>query len=509
MGGQRCPGHASKSLGKKRSALAQVEAAFKAGDASQSSVGKARKEYWEKLVDWSSTTTGAASLREQLAAQPDQSSAQAQGLRRAIDAGAMLAQSNREAENAYRAERSKGPLETPVPLTFGQEAAAAAEQAQRAAADAVAAADPLGLRAAEAAPMPQVTLPTVPTGAGANRPVLPTHRPIPSPTATMLPTAPPNRAAEFEALSAQATEGAAARRLSDVQAADAQRAQAESELRQRTTHTAAQTAVLPVTRPQPVAAQVPVTAPMPAAPVQQTAPAMSAAPTATTTQSEAAQRREQAAQARTMAQARNNEVARLKRDITARTKKDVEFARGGAVREFTAPEGTWAGPDRFTRNAAPATVKENWAAMRAGQAIYGDQFESLVARHAGRYTPAEVLDACQTLHNKGHRVMGGTALSETWYQSYQHLDRSTLDRARKAAISEQIGPTESALLAKRYVFANADGVLNRTLRQQPKAPRHPMSALTARAFAQVRKFENRAGSLLPQGLLRSSNPAYS
>ena len=288
QGGQRCPGHAAQYLSTKRSALAQVQAAFAAGDATQASVDKARKEYWSKLVDWSSTTAGAASLREQLAKEPDQTSGQAQGLRRAIDQGALLAQRNREVENEYRAARGKGPLDTPVPLTFEQEASAAAEQAERAAREAQAAADPLGLRAAEAV-APQVTLPPKPAEGAPVRPALPTHRPIPAPSATMLPTAMPRVADQtaeaFEALRTQGVEAAAARVESDRAAAEAQRAQAEAELRQRSPLPTA----LPVNRPASVDAtptvSMPVVprppAPMPAAmPVAMPAPMPAAMPAA-------------------------------------------------------------------------------------------------------------------------------------------------------------------------------------------------------------------------------------
>lgn len=518
QGGQRCPGHAAEYLSTKRTALAQVEAAFAAGDVTQSRVAKARQEYWEKLVDWASTTKGAASLREQLAAQADQTSGQAQGLRRAIDQGALLAQRNREVENEYRAARDKGPLDTPVPLTFEQEAAAAAEQAERAAREAQAAADPLGLRAAESTALPQVVLPPKPgPGLPLNRPVLPTHRPIPAPTATMLPTAPPNvateRAEAFEALTARADAISAETQASTEAAAAAQRAQAEAELRQRS----AQTVTLPVVPPQapapaPTAAPtmvMPAVAPMPVAPqviqpVAQSAP-VPVAPAPQPVAQPVAPAREQASQVRQAAQARNAEVRRLKADVTRKASEYAKWATGDAVRHFTAPEDTWAGPERFTRGAAPASVRENWAAMRAGQQAFGPQFEALVARHAGRYTPAEVLDACQTLHGKGIQVMSGGSQPDRWYQSYRHLDRSTLDQARRAAMITHIGPQEGAILAKRYVFANADGVLNRTLTQSAKAPRHPMSALTARAFAQVRRWEDAFGSLIP----KAARPATS
>lgn len=564
MGGQRCPGHAAQNLSKKRTALAQVQAAFAAGEVTQASVEKARKDYWTKLVDWSSTTVGAASLREQLAAQDDQTSGQAQGLRRAIDQGALLAQSNREAENAFRAARGKGPLETPVPLTFGQEAQAAAEQAERAAREAAAAADPLGLRAAEAV-APQVTLPEKPEAGQAPRPALPTHRPIPAPTATMLPTAMPaamaNRAQEqaqaFEALTTQSTEGAAARAASDQAAAEAQRAQAEAELQRRLGPSP-----LPTTRPT-----IPVAPATQAAPM---APAMSAAEKAAATraaragmtpeereadraakrkqegqelwarakaerEAEAAflagtntqtmampvqqpvqqevpaprQTREQVAEQRALGKARNAEVTRLRKEITARNKRAVDFARGDAIREFTAPANVWEGPARFTRNAAPATPKENWAAMRAGSQAYGKEFENLVARHAGRYTPAEVLEACQALHQKGYQVAsGGNAPSEAWYASYQHLDRGVLNQAL-GSLNSEIGPKERAHLSQRYIFANADGMLNRTLEQHGRAPRHMASLATARAYARWRRFEDRARSSFLLRMLMPSGPAYS
>lgn len=514
QGGQRCPGHAAEYLSTKRTALAQVEAAFAAGDVTQSRVAKARQEYWEKLVDWASTTKGAASLREQLAAQPDQSSGQAQGLRRAIDQGALLAQRNREVENEYRAARDKGPLDTPVPLTFEQEAAAAAEQAERAAREAAAAADPLGLRAAESTALPQVVLPPKPApGLPVNRPVLPTHRPIPAPTATMLPTAPPNRAAEFEELTARADALTAESQASAAAAAAAQRAQAEAELRQRS----AQTATLPVAPPQPAVVSnpaeaatiaMPVVQPMPAPmpapiqPVAQPAPIPVAQPVAqpvatpAAAPATAATAREQAAQVRQAATDRNAEVRRLKADVTRKATEYAKWAKNDAVRHFTAPEDTWAGPGRFTRGEAPASMRENWAALRAGQRAFGPQFEALVARHAGQFTPAEVLDACQTLHHKGLQVMAGGTQPDRWYQSYHHLDRSTLDQARMAEMRRLLGPNEATLLAKRYVFANADGVLGRALNQSAKTPRHPMSALTAKAFAQLRRWEGSFGPLL-------------
>jgi hypothetical protein len=532
QGGQRCPGHAAQYLSTKRSALAQVQAAFAAGEATQSSVDKARKEYWSKLVDWSSTTAGAASLREQLAKEPDQTSGQAQGLRRAIDQGALLAQRNREVENEYRAARGKGPLDTPVPLTFEQEASAAAEQAERSAREAAAAADPLGLRAAEAV-TPQVTLPPKPAEGAPVRPAMPTHRPIPAPTATVLPTAMPTRAEQqaeaFEALRAQGAEAAAARVASDRAAAEAQRQQAEAELRQRS-----QTVTLPVTRPSvaeaaaqtvqmpvmpaapaampaamPTAMPAAMPAAMPSAPVAPVAVAAPAAAAPTAAQQAAAQRREQAVQQRAEKQARNAEVNRLRKEVTARNKKAVDFARGHAVTQFTAPADVWDGPSRFTRNTAPASVKENWAAMRTGAQAYGKEFESLVARHAGRYTAVEVLEACQTLHQKGHQVAsGGNAPSDEWYASYRHLDRGVLNQALQS-INSEIGPQERALLSQRYVFANADGVLNRTLKQHSRTPRHAQSLMTARVYARWRRFEDRAGALLPKGLLRSSGPAYS
>lgn len=469
MGGQRCPGHTSKDLAKKRDALGAVQAASARGEAPPTKVNKAKQAYWKVLVDWGSTLDGAASLREQLAADPTGPSAA--GLRRAIDEGALLAQNNRAVENAWRADRDKGPLPTPLPYTFAQEAEQAAENAARAAQEAESAADPLGLRAA-ATLAPTVTLPTI-------RPALPTQRPVAAMPASPvtpagLPTSRPNAAATaaaFQQLAERETELIRERQAREQAEAAAERTRAMAELQAR--ESAVQIAEVRMEAAQAVAA-------------------------ATEQPQERAQREEVRAQA----VARNEEVARLRGQVVKEGEASVKWMKTVGITKVTAPAATWQGPARWRDGQAPS-LADNWQAMRDGRAKYGMQFDTLARRYADRLAPAEVYEACGRLDSLGRAFMAGGQQSEKAYASYKHIDPDTVKQARRAAIGSAFGPNETNRLAKQYVFANADGVLNRALENNAKkATRQPVSALTVRAFGTVERAQQSWNGLLSRFGLR-------
>lgn len=113
----------------------------------------------DAMIDYASTVEGAAAFREDLAngealynITGDRDDHRANDeIRRLIDDGALRAARNREVENAYRATQGQPPLMTELPMTLADEAAVAAKAAAQADAKANWAADPLGLRATEAA----------------------------------------------------------------------------------------------------------------------------------------------------------------------------------------------------------------------------------------------------------------------------------------------------------------------------------------------------------------------
>lgn len=481
MGGQRCPGHTSKDLAKKRDALGAVQAASATGEAAPGKVTKAKQAYWKVLVDWGSTLDGSASLREQLAADPTGPSAA--GLRRAIDEGALLAQRNREVENAWRADREKGPLPTPLPLTFAQEAEQATAQAARAAQEAESAADPLGLRAA-ATLAPVVTLPTT-------RPALPTQRPTtvaampaaqvaPVAPAAGLPTQRPDAAATalaFQQLAERDNELNRERAAREAAEAAAERARAMAELQQR--EAAVQIAEVRLQAEQTVAS---------------------------VTGEAQSQERARREEVRAQAVARNSEVARLRAQVVKEGEASVKWMKTKGITTFTAPKDMWNGPARWRTGGEAPSLQENWEAMRDGRAKYGMQFDTLARRYADRLTPAEVYEACSRLDSLGRAFMSGGQKPGSAYAAYKHIDADKIKQARRAAMTSAFGPNETNRLAKQYVFANADGVLGRALENNPKkATRQPMSALTVRAFGTVERAQQSWNGLLGRLRLRPAS----
>lgn len=479
MGGQRCPKHAGERLARRQERLGAVQAAHAAGQASPDRVQSAHKANWDALVEYASTVKGAGVLRAQLDGYPDQNGSHAQMLRTALNNGALLAQSNREVENQWRASRGKGPLATVTPLTFEQQAAESAQVAERAAADAVKAADPLGLRAVETAQMPVVAVPPVvrslPTAppqvpVAGLRPGLPTARPSGRPSGqTGLPTRAPAAAsagvatldrpdgdevqqarAALAAREADLATERAARQRAEKAAAQAQAAQAAQALAARTKIQEAKRAA--TAQVQEVRAEV----------------------------------RTQSQQARAMATARNAEVRRLKATTTKDAQRNAQWARGEALKPGVVPAGTWDGPGRW-QGGQRATMAQNRAALKQGVAVFGDWFEDLVVRNAGNYSPSEVLEACAAVRNTGYIKMTGQDEVGQGYTNYQQVDRHTIGVARRAAYAAELGTREAGVLSKRYALSNTNAVLDRALRSQPtgiKAQRGRIGDRFTRVYTQ-------------------------
>lgn len=149
-GGQRCSGHALSALNEATDKFHAAMGAYENGD-----LGDAALEHFEGAVDtamiaYASTIEGAKDLSAQYDALDPADTDKQEALLSILDDGAILAQQNREVENAYRAHHGFKALTTPVPQTLAQERAAADAEAARAAATAAWAADPLGLRAEQA-----------------------------------------------------------------------------------------------------------------------------------------------------------------------------------------------------------------------------------------------------------------------------------------------------------------------------------------------------------------------
>lgn len=147
-GGQRCSGHALTAVNNTTAKYLSVVKAFDRGEATGDQLQAANEANSAAMVAYASTIDGATDITGRYhALDPYDEDSQAYMLA-ILDDGAVLAQTNRAVENAYRATQGKPPLTTPVPQTRDQLAAQATERNRQAAEAAAKAADPLGLRAA-------------------------------------------------------------------------------------------------------------------------------------------------------------------------------------------------------------------------------------------------------------------------------------------------------------------------------------------------------------------------
>jgi hypothetical protein len=160
-GGQRCITDAREYMEAAQGALDAAIGAYAASSTPEAFQAclLADQRLRKETVGFASTHEGAKELREKvwnypvppLGATPEEQEkyhAEVVDLIDIIDEGALLAQRNREVENAYRASQGKPPVRPnhPVPLTHRQEADLREEQERAAAAKAAKEADPFGLR---------------------------------------------------------------------------------------------------------------------------------------------------------------------------------------------------------------------------------------------------------------------------------------------------------------------------------------------------------------------------
>lgn len=402
-----------------------MEAAHAAGQATDARVASARAANWKALVEYASTGAGAEKLREQLAAL-DAQDPNAALLRGAIDDGALLAQSNRRAENEYRAGQGKGPLTTPLPLTLEQQAALDEAARQSAEAEAARSVDPLGLRAAQAAEQaaqtpvvaPPIAEPQAPAaGVPVNRPGLPTQ---------------PFR--------------------SGVRG-------------------------LPVSRPQPVAAQAG-TDTMERPVVDERAARAEAARVERERQRAETQRvrEERAAETRRVREERQAQVAyqrtaqretkKLQAEVAAEVKATEKWMAETGTKTYTAPANTWPGPERWAGGERPSRM-ENLEALRAGRERYGAAFNEAMHRYAGEYNASDVLAACRQLEAQGRDKMTGRVRPDGWYGDYTTVEDAAIQQSRRGQFNRVFPPEVVELRSRQYVSANLSGVLWRARENAP------------------------------------------
>jgi hypothetical protein len=473
QGGQRCISHATTRLGKAQSTQAAVEAAAARGEATPAQVATARAANWKALVEYASTNDGAKTLRDQLATLPNQQDQAAQLLQGAINDGALLAQANRRAEDAFRASQGKGPLTTALPLTIQQQEALEATAREQAEAQAVAAQDPLGLRR-----QAQQSRRGLPTQAGRTIPA--TAPAMPAPTApdvqggVAVATAPAPAPARRAGLPTQPPKGLPTRPPQTA---------------------AAPTASKPVPKVAPKATR---TRPAKAAPA---APAGPPLPTERERKAAAAQadRQARAEAARIAKEQRAAEVQRTKtvasesRRLTAEVAAEVKGLRKWAAetgtKKFTAPASTWAGPDRWSTGRRP-TFAQNREAARAGRARYGAAFVQARQRFAGEYSAAEVLAACEALETQGRDRFSGRVRPAGRYTGYTTVDDQRINEARAEQYAKAFGPQDTDVMARQYVAANLEGVMWRARANRPPQSRSAMIAERSKRYLIRRALRN-------------------
>lgn len=438
QGGQRCVGHATQRLAKAQDKKAEIESAFASGNATETQVAAARAANWSALVDYASTGAGATALREQWAAIGDRNDPNAKVLQGAIDDGALLAQANRRAENAYRASLDKGPLATPLPLTVAQQDQMDAAERGRAAAEAARNQDPLGLRVDQGA----AAAPTESAAAPAAAPATP-------------PTPEEKQAAAQKAREERA---AAIQKARDERAAAAQQAREEA---QRVRDEKA--ALVQAERAQ---------------------------------RAQAARHAQQVRTAHSeRAKLERTEARRLNEEATTEARRVKAWFNDVGAKQYSAPGNTWPGPSRWNPDGGAMDPASSKALVARAQKVAPVAFASASQRYAGEYSAQDIAEAVHALDAQACDRLTGKVRPRGWYASYETVDEDRVDATREDRYNAVIKDAEFERLRAGYVAANLGGVLRSARASRPVGSRASEMVRSARirwAKSLVRRRARRA-----------------